>query len=187
MTKLIKLSQQTSQKGSQQEQGQVLPKVIEDIWAWQETIDASAASHQHLLMSLEQCLDHPDEVARRAHKHSSDANPYKLGIALDNTTEVDQYSELIAAASLITIPFPSFTDGRGFSLARILRETLKFQGELRATGDILVDQLFYLYRCGFDAFSVADDINFQDVLAALTTFSVTYQGAADEPRPLFAR
>jgi uncharacterized protein (DUF934 family) len=87
--------------------------------------------------------------------------------------------------TLVAVSFPKFTDGRGFSTARLLRERYDFKGELRAVGHILPDQLYFLGRVGFDAFELADD-RVDDGLAALQPFSTAYQGAVDQP-PLFVR
>jgi uncharacterized protein (DUF934 family) len=68
-----------------------------------------------------------------------------------------------------------------------LRERYHYQGELRAVGEVLTDQLFYMLRCGFDSFQLADGKDTQAALDAFHTFSVTYQGATDDARPLFRR
>ena len=70
--------------------------------------------------------------------------------------------------------FPAFTDGRGYSTARLLRQRYGFAGELRAFGDILRDQLFELARCGFDSFVLRDDQDADDALRAFDDFSETY-------------
>ncbi|APE32219.1 hypothetical protein BOX17_15410 [Halomonas aestuarii] len=90
-------------------------------------------------------------------------------------------------APLVGIDFPKFTDGRGYSIARLLRERYGYRGQIRALGDVLVDQLFYLSRCGVDAFSLREDQNVEDALNALTTFSRGYQPGTDDPEPLFRR
>ena len=75
--------------------------------------------------------------------------------------------------------FPKFTDGRGYSIARLLRR-LGWKGELRAVGDVLRDQLFYMTRCGFDAFALRDDQDAQVALTAFSDFSTPYQPAIDD-------
>jgi uncharacterized protein (DUF934 family) len=87
---------------------------------------------------------------------------------------------------LVAVRFASFTDGRGYSVARLLRERHGFRGELRAIGDVLRDTLFDLARCGFDAFALRDDQDAEAALAAFDDFSEVYQAAADRG-PLFAR
>ena len=88
---------------------------------------------------------------------------------------------------LIAVDFPQFTDGRGYSTGRLLREKYGFKGELRAIGDILRDQLFYLYACGFNAFAVRVDRDLTDALKGLVDFSDNYQSTVDQPVPLFRR
>lgn len=89
--------------------------------------------------------------------------------------------------ALIAIEFPRFTDGRGYSVARMLRQRHGYRGELRAVGWILRDQLLYLERCGFTAFELKPGKPLESGLEAFTEFSVTYQAAADDPRPLYRR
>lgn len=101
----------------------------------------------------------------------------------------DGISELLPALdaiSLVAVNFPLFTDGRGFSYARELRER-DYSGELRAVGAFLPDQLHYLRRCGFDAFQFSDESRLEEGLRQLDVFSEHYQGAIDEPQPLFRR
>ena len=86
--------------------------------------------------------------------------------------------------ALIEIAFPKFRDGRGYSSARILREA-GFTGELRAQGDVLVDQIAFLRRCGFDSFAPEGSLNESDVEAALARFPHAYQRAADATVPVW--
>jgi len=77
--------------------------------------------------------------------------------------------------AFIAVAFPAFTDGRGYSHAQTLRHHLGYTGELRAVGDVLVDTMFYMASCGFDAFAVKAEHDPQAALRALDTFSVRYQ------------
>jgi len=86
---------------------------------------------------------------------------------------------------LIEVNFPSHTDGRGFSSARLLREH-GYTGELRAVGDVLVDQLRYMRRCGFDAFAPDRWLDEADARAALERFPHVYQSAADAAVPIWS-
>jgi uncharacterized protein (DUF934 family) len=88
---------------------------------------------------------------------------------------------------LVAIDFPKFVDGRGYSSARLLRDKYRFGGELRAIGDVLRDQLYYLRQCGFDAFAVRADRNFADAIGGLDDFSDNYQSTFARPVPLFRR
>jgi uncharacterized protein (DUF934 family) len=93
----------------------------------------------------------------------------------------------LAAAARVEVNFPKFTDGRGYSIARLLRERFGYRGELRAVGDVQRDQLFYLSRVGFDAFLLRDGEHAADALAALRDFSEAYQASVERPQPLFRR
>lgn len=110
-----------------------------------------------------------------------------VGVRLPNTLEPTEIAPDLASIALLTIPFPRFTDGRGYSLARLLRERYGFDGELRAVGNVLRDQLFYLRRCGFDAFVLEAGKDAEGALDAFGEFDVTYQPAADDARPLWRR
>ena len=89
--------------------------------------------------------------------------------------------------ALIAIEFPRFTDGRGYSVARMLRQRHGFTGELRAVGWVLRDQLHYMARCGFDAFELQPGKSLESALEAFGEFSVSYQSDAAEKRPLYRR
>jgi uncharacterized protein (DUF934 family) len=86
--------------------------------------------------------------------------------------------------SLIEVAFPKFRDGRGYSSARILREA-GYTGELRAQGDVLVDQIAFMKRCGFDSFAPETSLNPEAVERALATYDQFYQGAADTAVPVW--
>jgi len=92
----------------------------------------------------------------------------------------------LPALQLVAVYFPAFTDGRGFSMARELRE-LGFRGELRARGHILPDQVQYLHRCGYDAFQPDDESRLQPALERIQAFSDHYQASIEQPLPLFRR
>jgi uncharacterized protein (DUF934 family) len=85
---------------------------------------------------------------------------------------------------LVEIDFPKFRDGRGFSSARILREA-GYKGEIRATGDVLVDLVFFMRRCGFDSFEPDVPMNPADVEATLNRYPEVYQPAADDRVPIW--
>ncbi len=85
---------------------------------------------------------------------------------------------------LVEVGFPRFRDGRGFSTARVLREA-GYDGEIRAEGDVLVDLIFFMRRCGFDSFAPQAPLNRADVDAALSRYSHVYQDAADGAVPIW--
>lgn len=123
----------------------------------------------------------------REHSRMLLARDGGLGIWLDADEEAEEIGEDAAQFQVIALNFPAFTDGRNYSNARLLRDRYGFKGELRAIGDVLRDQLFYMHRCGFDAFAVRPDKDPYEALEGLKDFSVTYQAATDEPLPLFRR
>ncbi|MGA9665176.1 MAG: DUF934 domain-containing protein, partial [Gallionella sp.] len=89
--------------------------------------------------------------------------------------------------SVIAVDFPKFADGRGYSIARLLRTRLGYRGELRAIGDVLRDQMFYMQRVGFDAFAARTDKDIGDARRGLSDFTFSYQASSDERLPLFRR
>ncbi|GGX78893.1 hypothetical protein GCM10007160_02700 [Litchfieldella qijiaojingensis] len=118
-------------------------------------------------------------------EHSSDG---ELAPWLPSDTELTgDLAKSLTHAPLIAIDFPAFTDGRGYTLARLLRERHGYQGEIRAIGDVLVDQLYYMSRCGFDALALREDQHLDDALRALGAFSVSYQPGVDVKEALFER
>lgn len=114
----------------------------------------------------------------------------EIGICIDTHELVE---DLVAeCADLNTFPviavrFERFADGRGYSIANLLRTRYGFRGQLRAVGDVLRDQLFLMKRCGFNAFAVRADRDIEVALAGLRDFTEPYQGAVDEPQPLWRR
>ena len=95
----------------------------------------------------------------------------------------DQSPEPIAADlphfALVALEFPKFRDGRAYSYARLLRERYQFNGELRAVGEVLLEQLFFMLRTGFDAFELQSADPLHDYHTALADFSVWYQPTGD--------
>ncbi len=115
------------------------------------------------------------------------AYPGRVGVRLHPADDVEAVLPELLALPLLAIEFRRFTDGRGYSLARLLRDRHGYTGELRAVGNVLRDQLFYMHRCGFDAFELQPGKSIQEALGAFEEFSVRYQPAVDEPQPLFRR
>ncbi|QBQ98281.1 DUF934 domain-containing protein [Paraburkholderia pallida] len=111
----------------------------------------------------------------------------ELGVWLEPDSEPADIAGDFDKLALIGIDFPVFRDGRGYSIGRLLRERYGYKGELRAIGDVLRDQLRFYERCGFDSYALRADKDINDALKAFTEFTVQYQGAFDEPSPLFRR
>ncbi|NKB31663.1 MAG: DUF934 domain-containing protein [Pseudomonadales bacterium] len=110
-----------------------------------------------------------------------------ISIWLDSDENVNDIDSDLSQFPLIALNFPVFSDGRSYTNARELREIMGFDGEVRAIGDVLRDQLFYMARCGFDAFQIRYDQDSEACLAAFTDFEIGYQSSIVEPVPLFRR
>ncbi|MCP5161901.1 MAG: DUF934 domain-containing protein [Hahellaceae bacterium] len=110
-----------------------------------------------------------------------------VAVWLDSDQAPEELQGDLDSLVMIAINFPKFADGRGYSYARLLRERFHFKGELRAIGDVLQDQLFYMSRVGFNAFEVRADRSPEEALEGLNDFSDVYQAACDQPTPLFIR
>ena len=120
-------------------------------------------------------------------EHDALAARGDVGVWLKPSDDPDALAGDTAHLPLIAIDFPKFVDGRGYSSARLLRDKHRFGGELRAIGDVLRDQIYYLRQCGFDAFAVRADRNPADAIGGLDDFSDNYQSTFARPVPLFRR
>lgn len=113
--------------------------------------------------------------------------PGRLGVWLDSHEEPAAIAGDLKLFGVVAVNFPKFTDGRGYSIARLLRERYDWKGELRAVGDVFRDQLFQLSSCGFNAFVLRKGEDPQEALAGFRDFSESYQGTVGQPLPLFRR
>ncbi|MBW8900057.1 MAG: DUF934 domain-containing protein [Massilia sp.] len=111
----------------------------------------------------------------------------ELGVWFASDELAQTVKDDLGQFAVVAVDFPKFSDGRGYSIAYNLRKRLGYQGELRAIGDVLRDQLFQMYRCGFNAYATRQDRNIHDALKGLMVFSETYQASVDNPLPLFRR
>ena len=111
----------------------------------------------------------------------------QLGIWLNSDESPESIAEAVEHFQIIAINFPVFMDGRGYSYARLLRERYHFQGEIRAIGDVMQDQVFYMRRCGIDSFAIKAGKDIEEAINGLSPFRQSYQAAADQPEPLFRR
>jgi uncharacterized protein (DUF934 family) len=113
--------------------------------------------------------------------------PGRLGVWLDSHEEPEAVAGDVSRFDAIAVNFPKFQDGRGFSIARLLRERYGHKGELRAVGHITRDHLYFLEGCGFDAFELREGEDAEEALAAFSAFSEAYQVSLTRPVPLFRR
>jgi uncharacterized protein (DUF934 family) len=110
-------------------------------------------------------------------------NAGRLGVSVASADAVEDIAEDVSRLGVIFIEFPGFRDGRGYSSARLLRERYAYRGELRAIGDVLEDQIFYMLRCGVDALEIASPDPEKIFARAAKTFSAAYQPAVEGPLP----
>lgn len=112
----------------------------------------------------------------------------RIGLLLQPDDRVEDVAGDLEYFIVIAVNFPKFVDGRGYSTASLLRQRYHYQGELRAVGDVLHDQLFFMKRVGFDSFALKEGKNADYALAAaFTVFGDAYQGATTQPQPAFRR
>jgi uncharacterized protein (DUF934 family) len=110
--------------------------------------------------------------------------PEAVSVRIEGGDDVRRLGPVLDRLRLVEVDFPRFRDGRGYSSARILRE-MGYQGELKAVGDVLVDQLLFMRRCGFDSFAPDAPIDTTAALRALNHFDFVYQQAADTLAPVW--
>ncbi len=111
-----------------------------------------------------------------------------IGLLLQPADRVEDVAGELASFNLIAVNFPKFVDGRGYSTAALLRQRHGYTGELRAVGDVLHDQLFFMRRVGFDSYALKDGKSLDYAIAAgFKPFTEAYQGATDQAQPYFRR
>ncbi len=108
-------------------------------------------------------------------------------VVFEPTDDLAAKAERIGALGVIAVNFPKYGDGRGYSIARLLRERYDYKGELRAVGVVARDHLQLMAQCGFDSFLLREGEDAQAALAAFDDFSESYQANAAQPVPLFRR
>ena len=150
-------------------------RIVEDDWSYRAEAQGSAESAL-ILTFAEWQSDRAAWIARGG----------RLGVVLQPADRVESLAPDISRLELIGAQFSGPGEGRGYSQARLLREQWKFSGELRATGFVRRDQLFFMARCGFNSFELPDT-GIEDAAGALSTFSVAYQPSNDAGLPLKLR
>ena len=116
-------------------------------------------------------------------EHSALSQDHVLTLSND----ADPMQQALQDVQTIELHFPKFTDGRAFSQALMLRRRCGFAGDIRATGDVLIDQLSQMQRCGFSSAVLRADQDLAKGRQLLAHFSAFYQGDVTQPQPLFAR
>ena len=118
---------------------------------------------------------------------SSVVDPKKASASLQLANDSDPRTSDLAGVTRVDLNFPKFTDGRAYSQSFLLRRRLGFKGEIRATGDVLVDQLVHMQRSGFDCAELRADQDLNDAERQFKRFGAFYQGDAATVEPLFQR
>jgi len=154
--------------------------IIDDSWTLlnNEDLALDSLNDDNVILPLQFWLDNKATLADRIDT---------IGVWLNGDEDPAQLADSTGTLPLIAVNFPGFMDGRGFSTGRLLRERYGFNGELRATGQFIRDQVCYLSRCGFNAFSPAPEADIEGMQKSLTDFTDYYQAAVDQPVPLFRR
>ena len=152
-------------------------RVVDDSWTILAD-DTQSLPDGDLLLSFAQWQTFSNQI--EAHKGN-------VGVVIEGNAEIEDIIEPLLNLPLIAINFPKFADGRGFSVASLLRDRYNYRGEIRAVGGFIRDQLYLLNRCGFNAFKFAEDIDLSEAAKSLEDFSETYQVSADQENPLFRR
>lgn len=151
-------------------------QIIED--SWQTIADDAELPTGSVLISLARWNQERAALLERS-------DP--LGVRLPNTANIADLVADLPHWPVVALEFPKFADGRAYSQARLLRERYGYRGEIRAVGDVLRDQLWFMARSGFDAFAVRADRSLEDALAGFGDFSESYQPGADQSLPLYRR
>jgi uncharacterized protein (DUF934 family) len=136
---------------------------------WRYVSESAADAAEPLIITFDQWQADPDSWLARAGR---------LGVVLAPAHKVEQLAPDLAHFALIAAEFPGPAEGRGYTQARLLRERWNFKGELRATGHVRRDQLFFMARCGFNSFELPE-ADLEDAAAAFSTFSAAYQPSND--------
>lgn len=151
-------------------------QLVEDSYVFVNSEDEMPDSGR-IVVALGRFLEETEELVTRQ---------VQWGIRLNVDSEPELLTPWLEQVNYIEVMFPKFSDGRGYSTAQLLRRRLGYQGELRAVGDIGIDQVGYLQRSGFDSFDF-QSFDFQTVTQALNAFSNVYQPAADQSVPIFKK
>jgi uncharacterized protein (DUF934 family) len=151
-------------------------RVIAD--PYQRVLDDAPLPDGPILLQADRFLADSAELAARA---------APVGVLWPNNRKVADLVPHLDRLTLVALSFPTFKDGRAYSQARQLREQFGFQGELRATGDVLRDQYLFLVRAGFDAFEIKKDADVAIFTNPPARYSVFYQPAGDARTPALRR
>jgi len=151
-------------------------EVVED--SWQHLADDADIIAGDITVSYARWMEQKDVLA---------AQKGGLGIRITGGDVLQDIVADLDKFALVVVVFPAFTDGRGYSYARLLRDRYGYEGEIRAQGDVLHDQLYYMTQCGITSFELANPNRLTEALAAFDDFSENYQTTVAKPDPLYRR
>jgi uncharacterized protein (DUF934 family) len=144
-------------------------KVADDIFV-RVADDAELPEGRAVLVSAARFLENPESVL---------AKTAKLGVIWPNNRDLDDLVPFLDRLAMVALVFPTFRDGRAYSQARLLRERHRYDGELRATGQVLRDQFVFMLRAGFDAFEPKKENDAEAFALTAKRYSVFYQPTGD--------
>jgi uncharacterized protein (DUF934 family) len=152
-------------------------RVVADDWALVETV-ADGNVLPHSIVPANYAVTHAAELFTASRE---------IGLWIAGDGEPNDIAPLLDRVPLIAIRFAAVNDGRGLSLAVLLRTRYGYKGELRAFGEVLEDVMNYMRRCGFDSYQLPDGHDPQVALRAMRSLSDFYQGSVIDPLPAFRR
>jgi uncharacterized protein (DUF934 family) len=152
-------------------------RIVLDEWRYVAEAQAAGDAVSPLIIGFDQW---------RAERDSWTASDRRLGVILSPAHNVELLAPDLPRFALVGAEFSGPSEGRGYTQGRLIRERWNFRGELRATGYVHRDQLFFLARCGFNSFELPDS-DLEHARAALSTFSAAYQPSNDAGLPLKLR
>lgn len=152
-------------------------KIVNDDWSLIREVEDDAAIPQgNVIYPFSYWQDNRDVLLERDSLHA---------VWVDGDIETEDLLSDIGHFSIIALDFPAFKDGRSYSHARLLRDRYDYKGDLRAIGDVLRDQIFFMHRCGISSYEVREDKDAEDALKGFEEFTVRYQAAADDAVPIY--
>jgi uncharacterized protein (DUF934 family) len=152
-------------------------EVINDDWQLIRDIDTDTAIPDgQVILPFEYWQANREGLLKRDTEHA---------VLINGDTVTEDLLDDLEHFSVIALDFPAFGDGRSYSHASLLRQRYDYKGDLRAVGDVLQDQLFFMQRCGFDSYAIREDKDIEEALKSLNDFTIRYQTAADGALPIY--
>ncbi len=147
----------------------------DDPWVYLSELSQQTVDHDYLIVPWQDWQADPESFSHIQH----------LAIQFPNDGDLEVLKNQLDQIQMLVLDFPAFTDGRSYSIASTLKQQYYYQGELRATGDILPDQIHFMWRCGFDSLEVKDDSLAEVIINKSPPFTAFYQTAIKGERPIY--